>query len=113
MGFPRSLARRDKHMHRVDLNCDMGESFGTYKMGRDAEILDFVTSVNIACGFHAGDPTTMRKTVQLALEKKVAIGAHPGLLDLIGFGRRDMQLSPQEVYDLVVYQIGALYGFVK
>lgn len=100
-------------MHKVDLNCDMGESFGAYKMGRDAEILDFVTSANIACGFHAGDPTTMRKTVQLALEKKVAIGAHPGLQDLIGFGRREMQLSPQEAYDLVVYQIGALYGFVK
>jgi 5-oxoprolinase (ATP-hydrolysing) subunit A len=100
-------------VHRVDLNCDMGESFGAYEMGRDAEILDFVTSANIACGFHAGDPTTMRKTVQLTLEKKVAIGAHPGLQDLIGFGRREMQLSPQEVYDLVVYQIGALYGFVK
>ena len=89
------------------------KSFGTYTKGRDAEILDFVTSANIACGFHAGDPTTMRKTVQLALEKKVAIGAHPGLQDLIGFGRREMQLSPQEAYDLVVYQIGALYGFVK
>src|SRR4051812_40949533 len=91
----------------------MGESFGAYKMGRDAEILNFITSANIACGFHAGDPTTMRKTVQLTLEKKVAIGAHPGLQDLIGFGRREMQLSPQEAYDLVVYQIGALYGFVK
>ncbi|MCQ6274232.1 LamB/YcsF family protein [Bacillus sp. V3B] len=100
-------------MHKVDLNCDMGESFGTYKIGRDAEILEFVTSANIACGFHAGDPTTMRRTVQLALEKKVAIGAHPGLQDLVGFGRREIQLSPQEAYDLVVYQIGALYGFVK
>ncbi|MFC7440480.1 5-oxoprolinase subunit PxpA [Laceyella putida] len=100
-------------MFRVDLNCDMGESFGAYKMGADEEILRFVTSANIACGFHAGDPNTMRKTVQLALEKGVGIGAHPGLPDLVGFGRRNMDISPQEAYDMVVYQIGALYGFVK
>lgn len=100
-------------MHIVDLNCDMGESFGAYKIGRDEEILDFVTSANIACGFHAGDPATMRKTVKLALEKKVGIGVHPGLQDLVGFGRRDTQISPQEAYDLVVYQIGSLYAFVK
>ena len=100
-------------MHVVDLNCDMGESFGAYQMGHDEDILDFVTSANIACGFHAGDPATMRKTVQLALEKNVGIGAHPGLPDLVGFGRRVMQLSPQEAYDLVMYQIGALNGFVK
>src|SRR3954454_18229077 len=100
-------------MHMVDLNCDMGESFGSYKMGHDEEILDFITSANIACGFHAGDPATMRKTVQLALEKNVSIGVHPGLQDLVGFGRREIQLSPQEAYDLVVYQIGALYGFAK
>ena len=75
--------------------------------------MDFVTSANIACGFHAGDPSTMRKTVRLALEKGVAIGAHPGLPDLVGFGRRNMDISPQEAYDMVVYQIGALYGFVK
>lgn len=100
-------------MHMVDLNCDMGESFGTYKLGNDEEILDFVTSANIACGFHAGDPATMRKTVNLALEKNVGIGAHPGLPDLVGFGRREMILSPQEAYEIVVYQIGALYGFVK
>ncbi|AIY04122.1 Lactam utilization protein LamB [Planococcus sp. PAMC 21323] len=98
---------------KVDLNCDMGESFGAYKMGNDEEILDYVTSANIACGFHAGDPTTMRKTVKLALEKNVGIGAHPGLQDLVGFGRRNLALSPQEAYDLVVYQIGALSGFVK
>ncbi|MDQ0271886.1 LamB/YcsF family protein [Cytobacillus purgationiresistens] len=97
----------------VDLNCDMGESFGAYKMGRDEEILDYVTSANIACGFHAGDPATMRRTVQLALEKDVAIGVHPGLQDLVGFGRREMKVSPQEAYDLVVYQIGALSAFVK
>lgn len=100
-------------MHTVDLNCDLGESFGSYKMGMDDKILDYVTSANIACGFHAGDPATMRKTVQLALEKNVGIGAHPGLQDLVGFGRRNMQISPQDAYDLVVYQIGALYGFVK
>lgn len=99
--------------HKVDLNCDMGESFGSYKMGNDAEILGYVTSANIACGFHAGDPSTMRKTVKLALEKNVGIGAHPGLQDLVGFGRRNMALSPQEAYDLTIYQIGALAGFVK
>ncbi len=100
-------------MNKIDLNCDMGESFGAYQMGRDKEILDYVTSANIACGFHAGDPATMRRTVRLALGKNVGIGAHPGLPDLVGFGRRPMEISPQEAYDLVVYQIGALYGFVK
>ncbi|HEY4554228.1 MAG TPA: 5-oxoprolinase subunit PxpA [Bacillaceae bacterium] len=99
-------------MYTVDLNCDMGESFGPYTMGRDAEILDFVSSANIACGFHAGDPSTMRQTVKLALEKNVGIGVHPGVQDLVGFGRREIQLSPQEAYDLVVYQIGALNAFV-
>ncbi|MBO7746963.1 LamB/YcsF family protein [Paenibacillus sp. MWE-103] len=100
-------------MKTVDLNCDLGESFGAYKLGRDEEILGFVTSANVACGFHAGDPATMRRTVRLALDKGVAIGAHPGLQDLIGFGRRDMDISPEEAYDLVVYQIGALWGFVR
>ncbi|HWR45611.1 5-oxoprolinase subunit PxpA [Sporomusa sp.] len=100
-------------MYRVDLNCDLGESFGAYTMGVDAEILKFVTSANIACGFHAGDPGVMHKTVTLALKNNVAIGAHPGLPDLIGFGRRDMAISPQEAYDMVVYQIGALSGFIK
>ncbi|MDM5225502.1 5-oxoprolinase subunit PxpA [Cytobacillus sp. NJ13] len=100
-------------MHIVDINCDMGESFGSYKMGRDEEILEHITSANIACGFHAGDPATMRKTVKMALEKNVGLGVHPGLQDLHGFGRRDMSITPQEAYDLVVYQIGALYAFVK
>ncbi|MFS0891960.1 5-oxoprolinase subunit PxpA [Peribacillus frigoritolerans] len=100
-------------MNKVDLNCDLGESFGAYRMGNDQEILDYVTSVNVACGFHAGDPTVMRKTVQLALGKEVKIGAHPGLQDLIGFGRRNMNISPQEAYDIVVYQIGALNGFLQ
>jgi len=100
-------------MHLVDLNCDMGESFGPYRMGKDEEILDYVTSANIACGYHAGDPATMRKTVQMAIEKNVGIGAHPGLPDLVGFGRREINISPLEAYDLVIYQMGALSGFVK
>jgi UPF0271 protein len=100
-------------MYRIDINCDMGESFGAYRMGSDEEILLFITSANIACGFHAGGPAVMRRTVDMALEKGVAIGAHPGLPDLEGFGRRNMDITPQEAYDMVVYQIGALYGFVK
>ncbi|GGC96774.1 UPF0271 protein YcsF [Thalassobacillus devorans] len=97
----------------VDLNCDMGESFGTYQKGRDEEILEHITSANVACGFHAGDFTTMRKTTEMAMEKGVGIGAHPGLPDLMGFGRRNIDITPQEAYELVVYQIGALNGFVK
>jgi 5-oxoprolinase (ATP-hydrolysing) subunit A len=97
---------------RVDLNCDMGESFGAYSLGNDAQILDFVTSANIACGFHAGDPSVMKRTVHAAVEKGVAIGAHPGYRDLEGFGRRFVELTPDEAYDLVVYQVGALHGFV-
>lgn len=99
-------------MARIDLNCDMGESFGRYTIGADDQIISSITSANIACGFHAGDPATMRKTVRLALDHSVSIGAHPGLDDLSGFGRRNISISPQEVYDLVVYQVGALYGFV-
>jgi UPF0271 protein len=99
-------------MNRIDLNCDLGESFGAYRVGMDEDILPFVTSANIACGFHAGDPGMMRKTVKLALEHEIAIGAHPGLPDLIGFGRRNMDISPREAYDMVVYQIGALHAFV-
>lgn len=97
----------------VDLNCDIGESFGAYKIGNDQAVMDFASSVNIACGFHAGDPSVMRKTVQLALEKKVAIGAHPGLQDLAGFGRREMAISPEDAYNMVIYQLGALWAFVK
>ncbi|EJW17228.1 LamB/YcsF family protein [Paenibacillus alvei] len=99
-------------MHRIDINCDMGESFGAYRLGSDEAILPFVTSVNIACGFHAGDPTVMKRTVTAALERGVAIGAHPGLPDLAGFGRRNLDITPEEAYDMVVYQVGALYGFV-
>ncbi|MED1203731.1 LamB/YcsF family protein [Heyndrickxia acidicola] len=97
----------------VDLNCDLGESFGAYQKGNDKEILHYVTSANIACGFHAGDPSTMRETVKRALEKNAAIGAHPGLPDLIGFGRRNLDIAPQEAYDMVLYQIGALHAFVQ
>lgn len=100
-------------MYQIDLNCDLGESFGAYKIGMDEEVLQFITSANVACGFHAGDPSVMRKTVHLALKNNVKIGAHPGLPDLAGFGRRNMNISPQEAYDLVVYQIGALSGFLK
>ncbi len=97
----------------VDLNCDVGEGFGPYTIGNDEAVLDLVTSANIACGFHAGDPATMRRTVRLAREKNVAIGAHPGLPDRLAFGRRRWELSPRDAYDLVVYQVGALWGFVR
>ncbi|MDQ0815804.1 UPF0271 protein [Bacillus pumilus] len=100
-------------MYQVDINCDLGESFGQYTIGADEQILEYVTSANIACGFHAGDPTVMRKTVRMALDKGVQIGAHPGLQDLVGFGRRPMAISAEEAYDLVVYQIGALSAFLK
>lgn len=93
---------------RVDLNCDMGESLGAWRMGQDEQVIGLVSSANIACGFHAGDPTTMRATVRLALEHGVRVGAHPGLADLIGFGRREMQVSPEQVYDMTVVQIGAM-----
>lgn len=98
-------------MYQIDLNCDLGESFGAYTIGNDAAILDYVTSANIACGFHAGDPTVMQKTVELALAKNVKIGAHPGLPDLVGFGRRNMNLAPDEAKNIVIYQIGALQAF--
>jgi 5-oxoprolinase (ATP-hydrolysing) subunit A len=97
----------------VDLNCDMGESFGAWSMGADAEVLAHVSSANIACGFHAGDPAIMHHTVAIALARGVAVGAHPSLPDLQGFGRRSMRVTPDEVYDLVLYQIGALAGFCR
>ena len=92
----------------VDLNCDMGESFGAWSMGNDADVMPLVSSINVACGFHAGDPSVMRHTVAAAVSHGVSIGAHPGLPDLAGFGRRDMAISPQEAYDSTVYQVGAL-----
>lgn len=97
----------------IDLNCDMGESFGAYTIGNDAELIKYASSVNIACGFHGGDPRVMRSTVELALEYRVAIGAHPGLPDKEGFGRRKMQVSPEEVYDMTLYQISALDGVTR
>ena len=100
-------------MKTIDLNCDMGESYGAWKMGADAEVMPFITSANIACGFHGGDPATMRKTVRLAADHGVAIGAHPSLPDLQGFGRRSMTITPQEMYDLVLYQAGALEAFAR
>lgn len=99
--------------HRVDLNCDMGESFGAYHIGADDAVFPFITSANVACGFHGGDPTVMRTTLEKAREHGVAVGAHPGFPDLIGFGRRNMDLAPGEIYDLVVYQVGALLGFTR
>ena len=96
---------------RIDLNCDMGESFGSYKLGCDEEIIKYITSANVACGFHAGDPDWMQRTVRLAEEHGVAVGAHPGFPDLKGFGRRNMAISAEEARNSVVYQIGALTAF--
>jgi UPF0271 protein len=96
---------------RFDFNCDMGESFGAWRMGLDADVIPFVTSANIACGFHAGDPATMRRTVQLAEAHGVGIGAHPGFPDLQGFGRRNLAATPEDVRNDLVYQIGALTAF--
>lgn len=93
---------------RIDLNSDLGESFGAWRMGDDAALMRVVSSANVACGFHAGDPGVMRRTVAMAREHGVAVGAHPGFPDLAGFGRRDLRCAPQEVEDFVVYQVGAL-----
>ncbi|NPV85237.1 MAG: LamB/YcsF family protein [Anaerolineae bacterium] len=96
---------------RVDINCDMGEGFGRYTLGRDSELIPLVSSVNIACGMHAGDPLVMEKTVRLAAAFGVRVGAHPGYPDLQGFGRRAMDLTPEEVEAFVLYQVSALAGF--
>ncbi len=93
---------------QIDLNSDVGESFGAYRLGADADLVPHVTSVNVACGYHAGDPGVMRATVRLARTAGAAVGAHPGFPDLAGFGRRELRASPREVEDMVVYQIGAL-----
>ena len=97
----------------VDLNSDLGESFGAYKIGLDEEVLKYVSSANIACGWHAGDPIVMRKTVEIAYNNNVGIGAHPGYLDIMGFGRRNITVTPEEMKQYTIYQLGALYGFVK
>lgn len=98
---------------KIDLNCDLGESFGNYKIGMDEEVIKCISSANIACGFHASDPLVMEKTVALAKENGVKVGAHPGFPDLAGFGRRNMNVSPKELKAMVVYQIGALNAFCK
>ena len=98
---------------QIDINCDLGESFGRFKVGYDSEIMPFITSANVACGFHGGDPNVMAQTVELARKNGVAVGAHPGYPDLMGFGRREMGLSKEEVKNIVVYQVGALEAFVK
>ena len=97
----------------MDLNCDMGESFGLWPMGDDEKIMPYITSANIACGFHAGDPSVMKKTVALAVQVGVAVGAHPGYADLQGFGRRSIPMSRDEITNLIVYQLGALDGFCR
>jgi UPF0271 protein len=98
---------------RIDLNCDMGESFGRWELGEDEAVLAVVTSVNIACGFHAGDPLVMERTVRQAARHQAAIGAHPGYPDLQGFGRREMSLSVDEAEAMTLYQVGALAAFCK
>lgn len=97
----------------IDLNCDMGESYGRWQLGADEEIMPFITSASVACGYHGGDPHVMRRTVDLALASDVAIGAHPSLPDLMGFGRRVMAVSPQELKDYICYQTGALREFLR
>ncbi len=97
----------------IDLNADAGESFGNWKLGHDAELFALISSVNVACGFHAGDPLTMQHTLKLAREAGIAVGAHPGFPDLVGFGRREMAATPEEVYADVLYQVGALSAFLK
>ena len=98
---------------RIDLNSDLGESFGPWPMGQDAALMESISSANIACGFHAGDPGAMRQTIALARDKGVAIGAHPGFPDLVGFGRREMKATPAEVEDFVLYQVSALAGMAR
>lgn len=98
---------------KLDINSDMGEGFGNYEVGDDASLLEVVTSANVACGFHAGDPAIMARTVSAARQRGVGIGAHPGLPDLLGFGRRTMAVSADDMRDMLIYQIGALQGFAK
>lgn len=100
-------------MYKVDLNCDLGESFGHYKIGSDEEVIQYISSANIACGFHASDPVVMNKTVGLSKKYDVSIGAHPGLQDLVGFGRRKIDISDEEAKFIVQYQIGALDAFCR
>jgi 5-oxoprolinase (ATP-hydrolysing) subunit A len=98
---------------KLAINCDMGESFGLYKIGDDEGMMPHITIANVACGFHASDPTVMARTVRLAKEHKVRVGAHPSLPDLQGFGRREMKMRPEELTDCIIYQVGALRGFLQ
>ena len=100
-------------MFKVDLNADLGESFGAYRIGCDEEVLSQVTSANVACGWHAGDPVVLGRTLAMARERGVAVGAHPGYPDLMGFGRRAMALTPEEEYDYTLYQLGAFAAFAR
>lgn len=93
---------------RIEINCDMGESFGLYKIGNDEAMMPYIPAANVACGFHAGDPLVMKKTVELAKKNGTAVGAHPGFRDLVGYGRREMAVTPEELYTDTVYQVGAL-----
>jgi len=107
------MKEKNEQKKLVDLNCDFGEGFGIYTFGQDEQLLRYVSSVNIACGFHAGDPHTMRAAIEQAAAAGVAVGAHPGLPDRLGFGRREIAASADEVYDYLLYQLGALSAFAK
>ena len=98
---------------QIDMNCDLGESYGAFKIGNDEKIMPHITSANIACGFHAGDPMIMAQTVNLAKKHGVALGAHPGYPDLLGFGRREMRLTLEEIKNYTIYQVSTLQGFAK
>ena len=100
-------------MIKIDLNCDLGESFGAYTIGMDDKVIPLISSCNIACGYHASDPLVMKKTVEMAAKAGIGIGAHPGFPDLMGFGRRNMNISPAEASAYVTYQLGALYAFAR
>jgi UPF0271 protein len=100
-------------MLKIDINADMGEGFGNYKIGNDEELMKYITSASVACGFHAGDPCIMKRTVELAKRNGVAVGAHPGLPDILGFGRREMKISSEDAECYTTYQIGALKAFLK
>ncbi len=100
-------------MYKIDINADMGESFGNYKLGNDEELIKYVTSINVACGLHAGDPNVMRKTIISAKRYGVKVGAHPSYPDLQGFGRRSIKMKKEELINFIIYQLGALSGFLK
>jgi UPF0271 protein len=98
---------------QIDINCDLGESYGAFKIGNDQKVMPHITSANIACGFHGGDPVTVAQTIDLAKKLKVAVGAHPSFPDLMGFGRREMRLTPDELKNYIIYQVSALQGFAR